>query len=397
MSNSNRQRALNWIYQNKMATRSDLVNALGISQASIMRLVADLLDNHYLIEKEPVDTSSGRGRPSEVFGISPNCGVVAGIEFGRENLLLYYTTADGTQIDWCEVQTIPPYMPIPETLDELIHITLREAQQFNIQPDQIRAIGLSVHDLVTADGEWVTWGQPLEHPFAAQAYISQQYGYLGHVDDVSRTFAFAEHRFGAGRGVTDLIYLFVGKQGIGSGIFVNGLLLKSASGFCGEVGHIEVEREGLLCQCGNRGCLETVATYEAVLSQIRTRLQAGVVSSLNLSEHLSIAEVCQAYQEGDKEARIVLSRLASNISKALVSTINIVGATRILIGGQLHLAGEGFATELASLLQKQLIPGLANRVSVSFAELAEYAGAWGVATQALDKAWESGHFLKEQD
>lgn len=396
MTISKTQLISNWIYKKKTVTRSELVQTLGISSATIMRLVSDLVSKELLVERNDADNVTGRGRPSGILSINPMCSVTVGVEFGRENLLIYYAAADGTQIDWCEVEAIPPYTPTPSTLDQLVQIVIHEAEQLNIPSDRIRAIGLSVHDLVSAVGEWVTWDQPPGQSFSTREYISNKYGYFAHVDDVSRAFAFAEHRYGGGRGYTDMIYLFIGKQGIGSGIFVNGLLLKSASGFCGEIGHIQVVDGGLLCQCGNRGCLETVATYEAVLSQIRAGLQACVSPSLTHSDTLSFADVCQAYKERDKEAHIVLSDLAKNISKALVSTINVVGATRILIGGQLHLAGDGFAAELVNLLHKRLIPGLANRVSVSFAELPEYAGAWGVATQALDGAWATGHFLEEQ-
>lgn len=394
MKCSNQQHALHWIYQKNIATRSTLVDELGISQASTMRLVTTLLENSYLVEKTAANMPVGRGRPSNVFGINPDCGVVAGIEFGREHLIIYFAAADGTEIGWCEVVDVPLFDPSPATLDHLIQIVLAEAEKCNISPESIQAVGLSVHDLVTADGKWITWDHPLENPFAAREYIAEKYGYFTYVDDVSRAFAFAEHCAGAGQGMTDMIYLFVGRQGIGAGVFVNGELLKSASGFGGEIGHIRVVDDGILCQCGNRGCLETVATYEAILTQVQAKLAAGVVSSLSQNSVLTFADVCQAYQEGDKIARIVLGQLAKYIARALVSTINIVGASTILIGGQLHLAGDHFATELVNLLHKQLIPGLAHNVSVEFAELTDHAGAWGIARQALDGAWESGHFLK---
>ncbi len=362
-----------------------------------MRLVTDLLSNNYLIEREMAETPARRGRPSSMLSINPECGVVAGIEFGHEELNVCYVAADGTQIGAGAIDDIPPFQPTEATLDALVELVTQEARRFDISAASITAIGLAVHhDLVTADGQWVPLRQPLGQSFHPREYIAERYDYFVHIDDISRAFAFAEHRYGAGRGATDMIYLYVGRQGIGAGIFVNDSLLKSASGFCGEVGHIQVEENGLLCQCGNQGCLQTVATYDAVLSQINARLQVGVISSLKQQTPLTFADVCQAYEAGDKLARIVLGQLARHISKALVSTINIVGASRVLIGGKLYLAGDDFSNELTNLVHQQLIPGLTHNVTVGFAELDDYAGAWGSATQALDAAWESGHFLHSQ-
>ncbi len=100
-------------------------------------------------------------------------------------------------------------------------------------------------------------------------------------EDVSRAFAEAEHHLGAGVGVDDLIYLFIGGLGIGSGIFVNNVLLRRSLGVCGEIGHVIVEEDGRPCQCGNWGCLETVAAHQAGVSRLRHRLEKGVMSRLD--------------------------------------------------------------------------------------------------------------------
>jgi predicted NBD/HSP70 family sugar kinase len=118
------------------------------------------------------------------------------------------------------------------------------------------------------------------------------------------------------------------------------------------------------------------------------------VSSLSGREPLTFSDICRAYADGDKEAHIALGQCANDLARALVGTINIVGADHVLIGGQLRLAGDEFAAELTSVLRKRLFPGLANRISVGFASLPPYAGAWGVASQVLAAAWETGQFAE---
>lgn len=392
MYTSNNQYILQFIYEAQSATRSELTRNFDLSQATIVRLVSDLIEKGYIIEKDNDTATSGRGRPSGILGINPECGFAIGTELGRDGLIISFLSADGTLLKTYDLEGMLDFSPTTDTVDKLLEIIFQKAESLNIMQENVIAFGLAIHDLVSSSGEWIAWTHAFQPPFDVQQYLETKLNCLVQVDDVSRAFAFAEHRFGSGREKSDMIYLFVGRHGIGSGIFVNNMLLKSSLGICGEIGHVTVTDDGKLCQCGNFGCLETVATYSAIESRVKERLAAGVVSSLTFHENLTFSDICKAYVQGDKEAHIGLSQLSRDLGKALASTINIVGSTHILIGGQLRLAGQTFIDELESVLRKQLIPGLAHRVTVGFAELPQYAGSWGIGSQVLDAVWQTGTF-----
>ena len=389
MTYTNEQLALQVIYNLASTTRSDLVKELGLSQATVIRLVNELIERGYVIENEPNPSNNTRGRPSSILRINPEYGVAIGVELGRDTLVISFVTADGTLLNTVEPTDVPEFRPAIEILDDLLEIIFREADRLSIPKKNIIALGLAVHDLVSSNGEWLTWQQAFDDPFPVQEYLTSKLNIPVKVDDISRAFALAEHRYGAGRNQADMIYLFVGKRGIGSGIFVNNQVLKSTLGICGEIGHVIVQDNGELCQCGNRGCLETLATYDAVISRIQKRIDLGVVSLLSNIDKLTFYDICHAYKQADKEAHIALSQLSMDLSKALTSTISILGSTHILIGGDLRNAGSIFLDDIERVLRKQLIPGLARRISVCYAELPNYAGSWGVATAVLDKLWMS--------
>ena len=88
------------------------------------------------------------------------------------------------------------------------------------------------------------------------------------VDNDANLGALAEVSFGAGRGLTDVIYVMV-SSGIGAGIVLGGRLHRGATGLAGELGHVLVRPDGAVCRCGNRGCLETVASTDALLDLLR--------------------------------------------------------------------------------------------------------------------------------
>ncbi len=384
-------RLLQHLYVARAATRADLHGALGLSQASIVRAVASLRDRGLVLEKQQ-GSSSRRGRPSDVLCVDPSIGYVAGIEFGLEHLIIGFLTADGSSVGWKAFEHTPSFSATDQTMDQLVSYLLKAQQDFEISSERLIGVGLAVHGIVSHGSEWLTYNVS-ESFYPAQAYMSNLLGCHVHIEDVSRAFAEAEHRFGAGRGATDMIYLFIGHEGIGSGLFVNDTLLRSSLGICGEVGHITVDEGGALCQCGNRGCLETVATHGAVLARAQTQLAEGVMSTLS-GTHLTFAELCEAYRSGDKLANIALSEQAQYVAFGLSSAVNIAGVTLVLLGGQLRLAGDHYLIHLTNLLRQRIIPSLAQRLRVGYAELPSHSGAWGVAAQTLDAVWAAGSFLE---
>ena len=88
------------------------------------------------------------------------------------------------------------------------------------------------------------------------------------VDNDANLGALAEAAFGAGRDAGDLIYLKI-SSGIGAGLILNGRLYRGSAGLAGELGHVLVNPDGIVCRCGNRGCLETVAATGALVDLLR--------------------------------------------------------------------------------------------------------------------------------
>jgi N-acetylglucosamine repressor len=384
--------ALQAVYERQTVTRSALAQLTGLSQASIARLVNRLREQNLIVESRAPGDSSGPGRPTDLLAINPDCGYVIGLEFGPASLIITLVDAVGGVRAWAH-EAAPPFVPADETMRGLIAFIDATLRQHGIAWKQVRTVGLALHDVVSTRGEWIMWDAPDAAPYPARQFLERTLGCPVYVEDVSRSFAEAEHRFGAGRGKSDMIYLFIGSPGIGAGIFVNDQLQRSAMGICGEIGHVVVEEDGQLCHCGNRGCLVTVANHEAVINRFRALVGHGVVTSLKGDEPLTFARICKASAAGDKSAYLVLSEIARCIAKALSSAVNITGATFILVGGQLRHAGPGFLTDLSGALRQRVIPALARHIQVEYAALPAHAGAWGVATQALDIAWREGSFI----
>ena len=380
--------ALDLVYRSGGISRSDLGYRLGLNQTAIIRLVSRLV--HAGLLTTEVQGTKQRGRPVEQIKVSPHSRYSIGLEFGRDHLIIVGLNALA-QVEYHQIIDIPPlFEATTTTLEKLVDEIYHFLSVHNIALNKVAAIGLALHDIVNAEGYWFVRDQVQPHPLNVVTEMEKHLSLKVIVEDVSRSFAFAEQRFGSAENHKDVLYVFVGKDGVGGGIFLNGELLKSSSGICGELGHLVVEPDGLQCHCGSQGCLETVASHQAVIASYKDILQQGVRSSI---DELSFANICQAALRGNKAAYLTLNRLASYMGNALGSVINITGATRIVIGGQLNLAGMTFLQELEVILRKRVVTPLLQHLSIQYASLPPYAGAWGAGVLALEASIKDGSFM----
>ena len=149
--------------------------------------------------------------------------------------------------------------------------------------------------------------------------------------------ALAEKYYGAGRGLGDFIYLLI-SDGIGSGLILNGELYSGGTHPVGEIGHVLVEKDGALCSCGRRGCLETVATHQAILTHAQRILDYQrdevLVDLVNAdSQRITLPLLREAAERGSTGAREIILYAADHVAFALVNAATELGIAPIIMGG----------------------------------------------------------------
>jgi glucokinase len=150
--------------------------------------------------------------------------------------------------------------------------------------------------------------------------------------------ALAEHRRGAGRGASELIYVTV-STGIGAGLLIRGELYAGAHGSAGEIGHIVVQRDGPLCTCGNRGCLEAISSGTGIARAARELGAQTPTSALYRLEAPSPVEVTRAARAGDRLAISILDTAGTYLGIAMGTLVNLFNPQLIVLGGSVIKAG----------------------------------------------------------
>ncbi|WP_318750106.1 ROK family protein [Thermaerobacter composti] len=218
-------------------------------------------------------------------------------------------------------------------------------------------------------------------------YFHRRFGVPTWIDNDVRVATLGEHVFGAGRGLRNFICVTLG-TGVGAGIVLDGQLYVGVTESAGEIGHLTVEKEGLPCGCGNRGCLEQYASGRAIARRAQERLREGVRSSLwtlvdGAVDRVTAKHVAAAFAQGDDLAREVLTEAAEYLAIGLAGAIHLFNPERIIVGGGVSLAGEPFLELVRQAVGRRVWEVPLSAVSIVRAELGDRSGVMGAAALAL--------------
>ncbi len=208
------------------------------------------------------------------------------------------------------------------------------------------------------------------------------------LENDANLFALGEHWLGAGAGHQQLLGITLG-TGVGGGLILNGRIWTGSAGTSGEIGHITVEPEGERCHCGNRGCLETLASASWTVDWVKKQLAQGASSWLRElweadPDAIRGETLVVAAQQRDPLALKAFDRVGRSLGLAIASVVHLLGLSRVVIGGRFARAWEVFQPPLAEELHRRLTMFPPEAVSVCPAQLGDDAGLLGAARLAWE-------------
>ena len=202
------------------------------------------------------------------------------------------------------------------------------------------------------------------------------------LDNDVRCAALGELNFGAGKGCENLICITIG-TGIGSGIVLNGKLVRGASNAAGEIGHIKMTLEkGPLCGCGDHGCFEAYASGPSIVTMAKEFISGGKSAKYKEMATDGIITpyiVAQAALQGDAVSLQIFKQIGEIIGVGLSSVINLLNPEKIIIGGGVADAGEILLEPIRKTIEDRAMPIQKEAVKVVPAQLANAAGVIGAS------------------
>lgn len=210
--------------------------------------------------------------------------------------------------------------------------------------------------------------------------MEKEFGIPTRVDNDVRTAVLGELNYGAGVGCENLVCITVG-TGIGSGLVINGKLVRGADNAAGEIGHIKLNMQGgPLCGCGDRGCLEAYASGPSIVAMAEEYIRGGKSTKYRELANPDITPyiVAVAAKEGDPVAKQIFRIMGEYIGMGLVSVVNLLNPEKIIIGGGVADAGDILLDPIRETIAKRAMT-IQREVEVVPAQLGNTAGVIGAS------------------
>ena len=210
------------------------------------------------------------------------------------------------------------------------------------------------------------------------------------VENDANAAGWGEFRFGVGSEVNHLVFITLG-TGVGGGVITDGVLLRGAQGAGAELGHVTIQATGPRCGCGNRGCLEALASGTAIARRAREVANEKPGSALGqlATERTVLGEdVTELAQKGDEAAISVLEETGVWLGIGLASFVNVFNPEVIAIGGGVAKAGELILRPARDEVHLRARSPSRDLVEIKEATLGPESGVLGAAALARDSSGE---------
>jgi glucokinase len=310
--------------------------------------------------------------------------IAVGVDIGGTKVLGALVDETGTVLS---EHRVPSPDPWPEMRDAIVGVieVLREGEP------GVRAVGVGAAGMIDLDG--VIHYAPNVPGFRrvpVRAAVAEATGLPTIVDNDANVAAYGEIKVGVAQGLRDALVITLG-TGIGGGVIVEGRVLRGANGFAAEIGHFQIDPDGPMCACGERGHWEAMASGNALGRMAREAAAAGRLPSiLELAggqiEVIDGHHVSDAARAGEPDALALVDQYSYNVAIGLVGLANIFDPALIAISGGLVRDGELFLGPMRAHFRGH-IEGAAYRPAPEIvpAEMGERAGVIGAALLALDR------------
>jgi glucokinase len=222
--------------------------------------------------------------------------------------------------------------------------------------------------------------------FPVLSFFSERWGRLSaewlRADNDANAAALAEARFGAGRGARVVCYFTI-STGIGGGVVLNGKLFRGATGQAAEFGHLKLRLDGPPCRCGDRGCLEALASGTAIGRRAREALRssraAGEPASTGLDDTVTAEELAAAVRAGDPLASRVWDEAMADLGAGVATVVSLFNPEVVVIGGGVCQSADLLLPAVRRVVAERSMPMLARAARIEAAALGEDVGIVGAA------------------
>lgn len=390
----NKKNVLEVVRNRGPINKSRIAQITELSIPTVMKITDEFIHNG-LIQNVGKGKSCG-GKPPEMLELIPNAYYMAGVDIGRSKTISIIMNLEGEILNRKSMKT-GATNPEDQLIDRVVDLIFKTISEIEIPFEKMLGIGIVTPGLISKESGEIIFSPDFHWVNVdLKRRIERRLQMPVQIESSNRALAIGEGWFGAAKQISNYICFNLG-HGIGSAIVEDGKPYCGNSGSSGEIGHMTLERDGPLCDCGNRGCLEALASGNAIAEKAKAEVKKGrlllLLEKENINgdiEKIEAKDVFDAAKAGDETAEKIIDRAAEYIGIGVANYINLLDPEMIVFAGGMINAGKFFQDKLEDSIRKRRMKFAGRKVKFEVSRLGVDAAAIGACTLILSDFIEQG-------
>lgn len=372
----NRSILLNTVKKQGQVSRATLAHITGLSPATVTAITGRLIEEGLVFEKAIGDSSGGR--PPIMLALNPRGGFVIGIKLMEGHAVGALTDLNATILAKDSIELADKqYETSVETLIALVNRLIRSS---GIPTKQLMGLGIGLAGVVD-----FAHGIVKQNPFFGwrnillRDVLETRMHVPVYIDNDVNTLTLSEKWLNRGQPEDNFLVITIGR-GIGMGIVINGEIYRGKGGGAGELGHVMVDPNGPICDCGKRGCLESLVSDRALVAEARRTVSPDIA---DLDDLIRLAS------EGNAGAVQVLAHAGMLLGRQIANLVNVLDPKLIIISGEGIRMGDVFFSAVRTAFHDCVMTGLAEDAEIRVNSWGDDIWALGAASLVIAEIFKS--------
>jgi N-acetylglucosamine repressor len=375
----NRNLVLKTIFEHASTSRAEVARITNLTRTTISDIVADLIAEG-LVTEIGIGSSIG-GKSPILISLVDDSRYIIGLDLANSQ---FYGAVINLRGEIKAMITLPvndcngieALGLVYEMVDQLTHSEFKP----------LVGIGVGTPGLVnTRDGVVVNAVNLAWNNLPLAQLLQVRYGLPVFVLNDSQAAAMGEYTYGEGSKAGESLIVINVRHGIGAGIVIDGKLFQGDGGGAGEIGHVvAVQEGGLACRCGNHGCLETVASTQAVVARARQLVQSAPFLGLAEDpEKITLSTLEIDFAAGDPLACRVVLEAGRYMGIAIANMVGALNIHKVVLSGDMTRFGEPWLDEIRRTVEQSSLAGLVKETQINIGRLGGNRIALGASALLL--------------
>jgi len=385
--NQHRRLILSELYRSGTASIAELARIIHSSVPSVTSIVEELVEEKWIV---PVGTGiTKQGRKPVLFSLSSDHFYTLVLDVSTHDTKVLIMNLKNEIVLRRDFNL--RLEDSSRFLNELIEITEQTFEESSIPYSNFIALGVSIAGLIdTSKGYNFTYKNLNSNQHSFGLILEEHFKIPVHIINDTKATTLGEHRFGLAQGKDHVLAIYI-DWGVGLGIILNGEVFQGASGFAGELGHIQVVPNGELCHCGKVGCLDTITSAASLIRRIKKGLGEGRISRLSAIEidKIDAETIIDAAWQGDSFAIDILHDIGMELGKGLSIAIHLFNPEIVIVDGIVAKAGAFITNPIEQAINKYCLTDFRSNLSIVISQLGQEAKWLGTQAYVVEKAIET--------